>query len=75
MNPDSPRDSIPAVQQRRRNMKNPNCSVAGASFVAVLLLVAAEARAQDVAKVSPETHRLLLENEHVRVFDVKGGEK
>jgi quercetin dioxygenase-like cupin family protein len=43
----------------------------------LLLLVAAGAVAQDVAKVSPETHRLLLENEHVRVFDVrnKPGEK
>ena len=33
--------------------------------------------AQDVVKVSPETHKVLLENEHVRVLDVhaKPGEK
>ncbi len=44
----------------------------------VLSLVAsATVRAQDVVKVSPETHKVLLENEHVRVLDVhaKPGEK
>ena len=34
-------------------------------------------QAQDVVKVSPETHKVLLENEHVRVLDVhaRPGEK
>jgi quercetin dioxygenase-like cupin family protein len=42
-----------------------------------LLFVVAPVRAQDVVKVSPETHKVLLENEHVRVLDVhaKPGEK
>jgi quercetin dioxygenase-like cupin family protein len=42
-----------------------------------LLCVVAPAWAQDVVKVSPETHKVLLENEHVRVLDVhaKPGEK
>lgn len=50
-------------------------------FVSVLfmtlLCVVAPAWAQDVVKVSPETHKVLLENEHVRVLDVhaKPGEK
>jgi hypothetical protein len=57
-------------------MKHSNSIVAWTSLVA-LLLAAGAATAQDVAKVSPETHRLLLENERVRVFDVraKPGEK
>ena len=35
------------------------------------------ATAQDVEKVSPETHKVILENENARVFDVhvKPGEK
>ena len=58
-------------------MKNSNCIVAWAVFATSLLLVAARATAQDVAKVSPETHKVLLENDHVRVLDfhVKPGEK
>jgi quercetin dioxygenase-like cupin family protein len=47
-------------------------------LVAFLLLVAARsARAQDVLKVSPETHRVILENAQVRVLDVhiRPGEK
>ena len=41
------------------------------------LSVGALVLAQDVVKVSPETHKVLLENEHVRVLDVhaKPGEK
>jgi quercetin dioxygenase-like cupin family protein len=59
------------------NMNNSKRRLAGASFATLLLLGAAMAIAQDVGKVSPETHKLLLENEHVRVFDVriKPGEK
>ena len=58
-------------------MKNSNCIVIAVLLAIFALLVAAGAVAQDVAKVSPETHRVLLENEHVRVFDVrvKPGEK
>jgi beta-alanine degradation protein BauB len=39
--------------------------------------VVAPVSAQDVVKVSPETHKVLLENEHIRVLDVhaKPGEK
>jgi quercetin dioxygenase-like cupin family protein len=57
-------------------MKNSN-SIVAKTFLVALLFVAGGAKAQDVAKVSPETHKLLLENEHVRVFDVrtKPGEK
>jgi quercetin dioxygenase-like cupin family protein len=47
-------------------------------LTSVLLLFApTAAAAQDVEKVSPETHRLILENEHARVFDVhvKPGQK
>jgi quercetin dioxygenase-like cupin family protein len=42
-----------------------------------LLLATAPALAQDVMKVSPETHKVILENEHVRVLSVhlKPGEK
>jgi beta-alanine degradation protein BauB len=45
--------------------------------VTFFLFVAARAQAQDVVKVSPETHRVLLENERVRALDVhvKVGEK
>jgi beta-alanine degradation protein BauB len=45
-------------------------------FTTALSMVAA-VKAQDVVKVSPETHKILLENEHVRVLDVhaKPGEK
>jgi len=47
-------------------------------LIAFLLLVAAmSAQPQDVVKVSPETHSILLENAQVRVLDVhvKPGEK
>jgi beta-alanine degradation protein BauB len=58
-------------------VKNSNWIVIRMLLATLLLLVAAGAASQDVAKVSPETHRVLLENEHVRVFDVrvKPGEK
>lgn len=48
----------------------------GVLFTTVLSVVA-PVPAQDVVKVSSETHRVLLENEHVRVlaFRVKPGEK
>jgi quercetin dioxygenase-like cupin family protein len=43
----------------------------------VSLSIAGTAGAQDVMKVSPETHKVLVENERVRVLDVrvKAGEK
>jgi beta-alanine degradation protein BauB len=58
-------------------VKNSNWIAIRVLLATSLLLVAAGAAPQDVAKVSPETHRVLLENEHVRVFDVrvKPGEK
>jgi quercetin dioxygenase-like cupin family protein len=42
-----------------------------------VLSVVAPVRPQDVVKVSPKTHTILLENERVRVLDVhaKPGEK
>lgn len=41
-------------------------------FTTVLLLsVAVTAPAQDVVKVSPETHKVLLENDQVRVLGVR----
>ena len=52
-------------------MKNSNWTVIRILMATLLLLVAVGVRAQDVAKVSPETHRVLLENENVRVFDVR----
>src|SRR5262250_1426770 len=53
-----------------------NRIVVGVLLTAALFLTALTA-AQDVVRVSPETHTLLLENEHVRVLDVhaKPGEK
>jgi len=59
-------------------MKNPQLLLTRFYLAAALSLIAAvRAQAQDVAKVSPETHRVLLENERVRVLDVhvKVGEK
>src|SRR5215467_4005515 len=49
----------------------------GAILFTTVLFVVAPITAQDVVKVSPETHKVLLENEHVRVRDVhaKPGEK
>ena len=47
------------------------------TLITIVLFVVASVRPQDVAKVSPETHTVLLENERVRVLDVhaKPGEK
>jgi beta-alanine degradation protein BauB len=59
-------------------MKNSRSMFLGALFTTLLLFVAARtALAQDVVKVSPGTHRILLENAQVRVLDVqvKPGEK
>jgi quercetin dioxygenase-like cupin family protein len=49
----------------------------GGVLLTIVLSVAARVPAQDVVKVSPETHMVLLDNEHVRVLDVhaKPGEK
>ena len=46
-------------------------------LLTTVLSVVTPIPAQDVVKVSPETHKVLLENEHVRVLDVhaKPGEK
>jgi beta-alanine degradation protein BauB len=59
-------------------MKNSSRMLMGVLFTTLLLFVAAgTALAQDVVKVSPETHRVLLENAQVRAMDVrvKPGEK
>jgi quercetin dioxygenase-like cupin family protein len=59
-------------------MKNSRRMPMGVLLTSPLLLVAAgTALAQDVGKVSPETHRVLLENAQVRAMDVrlKPGEK
>jgi|GEM_PF-343278 quercetin dioxygenase-like cupin family protein len=59
-------------------MKNWLCKLGGLASMTVFSLVAsANRRAQDVVNVSPETHKVLLENEHVRVLDshAKPGEK
>ena len=47
------------------------------TLITIVLSVVATVRPQDVVKVSPETHTVLLENERVRVLDVyaKPGEK
>jgi len=47
------------------------------SALSVLAIGLSPLAAQDVGTVSPETHRILLENEHARVFDVhiKPGER
>jgi quercetin dioxygenase-like cupin family protein len=59
-------------------MNNPIRTLVGVLFATLLLLAAAgTALAQDVVIVSPETHRVLLENDQVRVLGVrvKPGEK
>lgn len=59
-------------------MKRSHRRLAGVALIAALPLVATgTTRAEDVVKVSPETHKVLLENEHVRALDfhVKPGEK
>ena len=43
----------------------------GICATCVLAVGLAPLAAQDVAGVSPETHKLLLDNEHARVFDVR----
>lgn len=42
------------------------------SAIAAVLLVSGAAAGQDPARVSPETYRLVLENEAVRIFRVSG---
>jgi len=59
-------------------LKNAHCLLKKDLLIAFLLLVAAiPAQPQDVVKVSPETHSVLLENAQVRVLDVhvKPGER
>jgi len=59
-------------------LKNAQCLQMKGLLIAFLLLLAAmSAQPQDVVKVSPETHSILLENAQVRVLDVhvKPGEK
>ena len=55
-------------------MKNLHRLLVGTLFVSMFSLIA---QAQDVVKVSPETHAVLFENYQVRVLDVhvKPGEK
>jgi quercetin dioxygenase-like cupin family protein len=53
-------------------MRNSRRVLMGMLFATLLLFVTAgTALAQDVVKVSPETHRVLLENAQVRVLDVR----
>lgn len=53
-------------------MKNSRRMLMGVLFTTLLLFVAAGTTlAQDVVKVSPETHRVLLENAQVRAMDVR----
>jgi len=59
-------------------MKNSRRMLVGMLLTTLLLLIAAgTALAQDAVKVSPETHKVLLENDQVRVLDarMKPGEK
>ena len=59
-------------------MNNSTGRLVGVPFSTLFLLAAvAIAAAQDVVRVSPETHRVLLENDRVRVLAVqaKPGEK
>jgi quercetin dioxygenase-like cupin family protein len=59
-------------------MKNLRRMLLGVLLTTLLLLIAAgTALAQDAVKVSPETHKVLLENDQVRVLDarMKPGEK
>jgi len=59
-------------------MKNSRRMLLGVPLATLLLLIATgSALAQDVMKVSPETHKVLLENDQVRVLDarMKPGEK
>ncbi len=54
-------------------MKNPRCMLLGAALFATVALffVAGTALAQDPVKVSPDTHKVLLENDRVRVLDIR----
>jgi len=54
-----------------------SCRFLGGVLFTTVLFVVARITAQDVVKVSPETHKVLFDNEHVRVLDVhaKPGEK
>ena len=59
-------------------MNNAHCQqIKGLLIVFLLLAAARSAQPQDVVKVSPETHSVLLENAQVRVLGVhvKPGEK
>jgi quercetin dioxygenase-like cupin family protein len=59
-------------------MENSRRMLLGVLLTTLFLLIAAgTALAQDVMKVSPETHKVLLENDRVRVLDarMKPGEK
>ncbi len=59
-------------------MKNSRRMLLGVLFATgALFFVAGTALAQDVVKVSPESNKVLLENDQVRVLDVriKPGEK
>jgi quercetin dioxygenase-like cupin family protein len=59
-------------------MKNSHRMLLGVLLTTLLLLFAAgTALAQDVMKISPETHKVLLENDQVRVLEarMKPGEK
>ncbi|MFI5056809.1 MAG: cupin domain-containing protein [Candidatus Acidiferrales bacterium] len=59
-------------------MKNLRCVLLGVLLTTLLLLITTgTALAQDAVKVSPETHKVLLENDQVRVLDarMKPGEK
>ena len=46
-------------------------SIVAAANVGLANVALTNAPAQDVQKVSPETHKVLLDNEHARVFDVR----
>jgi beta-alanine degradation protein BauB len=53
-------------------VKNPRRMFLGALFATVaLFFVAGTALAQDPVKVSPDTHKVLLENDRVRVLDIR----
>jgi quercetin dioxygenase-like cupin family protein len=59
-------------------LKNTRCLQMKGLLIAFLLLVASmSAQPQDVVKVSPQTHSVILENAQVRVLDVhvKPGER
>ena len=62
----------------RGKMKHSHSILMGVGLMTLLSLVVTRTTpAQDVVKASPDTHKVILENEHVRVLDVhaKPGEK